>query len=533
MNIKELKELAQRLFSNRATFMTLLQEIADNFYPQRADFTFRRQFGEEYADHLITSYPVMVTRDLGNQLGTMLRPVAEDWFNMGLIDYEPDTEGKQYLEWVTKRMRRAMYDKRSMFTRATKEGDHDFAAFGQCVLSVRPARDGSHLLFMNYHIRDCAWDENENGQIGFFVRKWKAKKRELVRLFRDVHKDVYKEAKEHPHQEVECYHIFCDADYYSENANGRPYWSIYIDCEHDHVMEATPMWDFDYIVPRWQTVSGSQYAFSPATIVALPDARLMQSMALSLLEAGEKAVNPPMVATADTVKSDVSIYAGGITWVDKEYDERLGDALRPISQDFRGLPYGFEMQVDQRQMLRSAFYLDKLGLPINAPEMTAYEVGQRVQQYIREAMPIFEPMEYEYNGQLCESIYRRMLRMGGFGNPAYNMPRSLSNRDYQFNFESPMHDAIEQKKGQKLLEAKQLIAEAVSMDQAAIYTLDAKKALRDALHGIKVDAAWLRTESTVKQMEQSEQDKMAAQEKLAEMEQSSQIAANLKQAQGM
>ena len=171
MNIKELRETADKLFGERTTFMVLLQEIAENFYSERADFTYRRSFGEEYADNLMTSYPTMIRRDLGNQFGSMLRPTAKEWFSMGLIDDQTmDLEAKQYLDGVTKIMRRAMYDRKSQFTRATKEGDHDFAAFGQCIISVTPSADASHLIYRNWHIRDCAWQENENGEIGFFVR---------------------------------------------------------------------------------------------------------------------------------------------------------------------------------------------------------------------------------------------------------------------------------------------------------------------------------------------------------------------------
>jgi hypothetical protein len=54
-------------------------------------------------------------------------------------------------------------------------------------------------------------------------------------------------------------------------------------------------WSLIYVIPRWQTVSGSQYAYSPATVAALPDARLIQAMTLTFFEAGEKATNPPMV----------------------------------------------------------------------------------------------------------------------------------------------------------------------------------------------------------------------------------------------
>ena len=50
------------------------------------------------------------------------------------------------------------------------------------------------------------------------------------------------------------------------------------------------------------------------------------AMTLTLLEAGEKVVNPPLVATEQVVRSDVAIFAGGITWIDAEHDDRLGPA---------------------------------------------------------------------------------------------------------------------------------------------------------------------------------------------------------------
>ena len=46
------------LFS-RGSLLSLWQNIADNFYPERAEFTLSRTLGEEFADHLSTSYPVL------------------------------------------------------------------------------------------------------------------------------------------------------------------------------------------------------------------------------------------------------------------------------------------------------------------------------------------------------------------------------------------------------------------------------------------------------------------------------------------
>jgi hypothetical protein len=252
-------------------------------------------------------------------------------------------------------------------------------------------------------------------------------------------------------------------------------------------------------------------------------------MTFTLLEAGEKATSPPMVATQDAVRSDVALYAGGITWVDNEYDERLGDALRPISQDFRGFNFGLQMNVDTRSMLHRAFFLDALTLPERAPEMTAYEVGQRVQEYIRNALPLFEPMEMEYNSAVCDEAFDLIWRNGGFGAPA-TWPRALrTGAEVSFVFESPLHDAIEQQKGQKFQEATQLIAGAIALDPSAAFVPKAEVALRDALSGIGVPSKWLNSEGFVEDAKAKQQAQMAQAQRLAAMEQGSNVAKNLGQ----
>ena len=253
-------------------------------------------------------------------------------------------------------------------------------------------------------------------------------------------------------------------------------------------------------------------------------------MSFTLLEAGEKATSPPVIATQDAVRSDVALYAGGITWVDNEYDERLGEAIRPIMNDSKGLPFGRDMLADGRQMLMQAFFLNKLSLPQRSPEMTAYEVGQRVQEYIRNALPLFEPMEIESNGQVCDETFDLLRRNGAFGSPA-DMPKSLQGADIGFGFVSPLHDAIEQIKGQKFLEAKSLIAEAVAMDQTAAALVDVKIALRDTLAGIGTPAMWVRSEVEVEDIEAQQQAAAQAQQTLAAMQQGADVAGTMATAQ--
>jgi len=528
MDNKQLLERAHKLFSERGTFMSLCQEIAENFYPERADFTLRREIGNEFAGNLMTSYPVQVRRDLGDQIGQMLRPTEKEWFHVGTEDQERlDHESKRWLKWAANTQRRAMYDIRTHFARATTEADDDFACFGQAVIRASLNRNLDGLLYRTKHLRDVVWSEDEDGEICFVACKWRPHGFELERYAGfNLTERLRAKINKNPLDRVECMHIVTASELYSGDTKGKPWASVYLTIEPFGVLEETPVRVLEYIIPRWQTVSGSQYAYSPATIVGLADARTIQAMTYTLLEAGEKATNPPMVATQDAVRSDIAIYPGGTTWVDYDYDERLGSALRPLTIDTKGIPHGIDMQRDARALLMQAFYLNKLTLPQRTPQMTAYEVGQRIQEWIRAALPIFEPMEHDYNGKACETTFDLLLHGGAFGSP-FDIPKRLQGRDFQFRFRSPLHDAVEQIKGQVWMQSKALIADAMSIDQSAIALLDAKVAVRDALEGIGCPPAWLRSEPTVKQIEEAQAAAERAQQLMGAMQAGSEVAANM------
>jgi len=273
MNAKKLKELALKLLGDKQSLSSLHQEIAENFYPQRADFTMNRALGDDFMYDKLTSYPMICRRELGNQFSTMLRPTSKPWFHAGIRFQEKiDTETKQYLEGFEQVQRRAMYDPLSLFTRATKEGDHDFASFGQCVISLELAPSGDRLLYRSWHMRDVAWQEDETGQIGTVVRRWKPTIYEACKLFEktgNLDSRLTQKKDKEPFTTVDFIHIVVVADMYDDDARGRPRWSIYYDCTHDKLVQAVPIWGRHYIIPHWETVSNSQYAYSPAAVCVL------------------------------------------------------------------------------------------------------------------------------------------------------------------------------------------------------------------------------------------------------------------------
>ena len=142
MDIKSLNELGDEQFTKRSGLLLLWQELADNFYPERADFTYHRSLGTDFAAHLMTSYPVICRRELSDQIGQMLRPTEKPWMHIKTKDPARMTnESERWLQMVEKKMHAAMYERKAQYERAAKEGDNDFAAFGQMVRMIRANKD--------------------------------------------------------------------------------------------------------------------------------------------------------------------------------------------------------------------------------------------------------------------------------------------------------------------------------------------------------------------------------------------------------
>ena len=514
MDAQELCKLKDQLFSRRDSLLSFWQEVAEAFYPQRADFTATRTIGEDFGAHLTTSYPVLASSELANTLGSMLRPKDRDWFFVKASRPERiDHEGNMWLEWATGTMRRAMYDNLSGFTRATKEGDFDYANFGQCVISTELNRARTSFLYRAWHLRDCAWSEGYDGFVSHFCRLWKPTAKQAKELFREkVSKDIDDALRNNePFKTFNFAHLVIPAD----GVHRQPWRSVFLDLDHKEIAEDVGSNSRIYTVPRWQTVSGSPYAYSPSVVAALPDARLIQAITLTLLDAGEMYASPPMIAVQEAIRGDIDVRPRGITWVDSAYDERLGEVLRPLNQDARGYPIAESAREESRNMIASAFYLNKLSLPPpTSAEMTAYEVSQRVQEFIRTTLPLFEPIEADYNGAICNETFEIGLRNGMFG-PLDSIPQSLRNQEIEFKFVSPISAARDKEKGMQFMEAKNLLLEAAQLDPSAMQLMDVPSAIRDALAGINTPTRWVQSPANFAALQRQQKEQQESMEMLA------------------
>ena len=505
MNPNELKKFAADRFVKHQRVLNLWQTLAENFYPERADFTQDHSPGEELGIGLASSSPIIIRRDLANSFEAMLRDGR--WFEIG-VDGNSDHMGKAWLEFASDRMFKLMNHRVANFRRATKEGDHDYTTFGNAVISVEANKFKTGLLYRSWHLRDCAWWDGDEGQVGGLVRRWKPKLYEAASYFgiENLHPDIQQKIKDHKSfDEMDIRHFDITSTMYGDEEYMRfDRVSCWLDVVNEVMIKVEGRKSKTYVVPRFQTIAGSPYAYSLATVVGLPEARTLQSMTHTLLEAGERLARPPLIATEKVIRGDANLFSDGITYISADHDERMhGAPIRPLNLSTGGFPYGLEMRDNVLEVLSSAFYLNKISLPETTHEMTAYEVSERMKQYRRENLPLFAPMEHEYNGQLCETSFDILMDMGMFGSHQ-DIPDSLKEKEVIFHFQSPLSQSQEEKKATTFSQVSALLAEAAQHDESVAMNVDFDTAIRDAIDGVGAPANWLNQVEKVDQMKQQQ-----------------------------
>jgi hypothetical protein len=146
--------------------------------------------------------------------------------------------------------------------------------------------------------------------------------------------------------------------------------------------------------------------------------------------------------------------------------------------------------------------------------MTAAEVMQRVNDYVRNALPLFEPMEQDYNAEVCDQTFELMMAYNGFG-PKAEIPQSLRKQDVQWNFYSPLHDAIEKNKGATFQEAQAMLTTAMQLDPSVKNSMDINFAFRDTLEGLGAPAPWMRSQDDADKLTAKDAQAAQAQAQLA------------------
>lgn len=480
----------------RQPWMQYWQELADVLLPTQAKFTTQRAQGAPLGEGIYDGTPRLALRDLATTLDGLLKPKTSNWFDVSVDDEDLSEQDdvKRWLEDVHERMWNAIYRKDARFIQRSGEVDLNLSCFGWGALWVEQNRNRDGILFRSFHNGQVSIGEGDDGIINaiaveellspiqakaLYERAKKAPSGKVLERLRDGRK-----ATDRDMRFVQI--VLPREDRLADGIDSKnmPFASALIDVESATLVSEQGYADFPAAVPRWETAPGEIYPRSPG-MMALPDARTLQAMGKTILIGGQRAVDPPIWVVNDSVFSPLRTFPGGVTVVDNSDSNGPPVGAFPVSSN---IPVGREMQQDYRTMVEAAFFKNVFRLPVEGPAMTAYEVAQRRQEFIRIMGPVFGRLETDYIGHVVERVFGIMERNLQFK----QRPLALQNAKVTFRFQSPIQQARKQIEVAAMTQALQELAPLAQAQPGIFDNFDGDQIARDAPEWSGMPSRWLK-----------------------------------------
>lgn len=526
---------SKALFDKQQYFLPYWQCLAEIFDPPQADFTIVRSDGLDVYEGLYTSHPQILRRKLKDRIGTMTRPKGQQWFKLVVMPQEKMEidEVKWWCDDATKRQRDAIYAAPANFARSMSIADGDYGTYGNSVtrFTYRVVNGRNvGVIFAPARLRDCAWAENFDGKVNELHEKMHLTLDQAVEFFGKDNlpkewRDKLDDKAANPGQhKVEVRRCVVPIERYQYDAGEKPrrdakFASIYVACgvdEKEAGLREEYLDVFPYSVRRWELIPGEVYARSPFAAVALADGRVLNIAEAALLKGIENKVAPPRVAPDDGIVGEIRLDSDSVTYIDAEF---LKDGKNPIQTLESGEPrYAVEYIDRKNNEMAVAAFMDLLTLPDR--QMTLGEFQQRFKIALRDAAPVFEPIEAEYS-MMQEGVFDLMVKAKGPADPwgvFLPAPESIQGAEFRYEFQTALTEAFNDL---RRMEGKDALEQYVQLrelqDPAADY-INTDQIVRDGQ--ANMPPKWTRTEAEVKIMREERSaatQEAAAEEKLAKV----------------
>ena len=415
-------------------------DLARVMLPRRMGFTTTVVEGERRTDDIYDGTPMQAARGLANAIGGMMRPSGIPQIQMRADDDALNNlgEAKDWLADSTDRFLNAYSNPKARYLQVAPEIDQDLVVFGTAVEFVGESKNRNRLLFQSLHLKDVTPFFSEDGDVeGLFHKRTMTPRQLADRYGEKSLSDATRQClQDNPDKKIDCLHAVLPRKEYKAGSmlsKNLPIADLWIEIDAKHLIFTGGFHEFPFIVPRWETSSGEDLGSSPG-MIALPDADTLQAMGETILIAGQRAADPPLFAPNDGSFDAINSFPGGISYYDVETAASMrGNPFFPLESG-TNLPVTRDMQLDVRQQVFAAFYRNVLNLPVAGPAMTATEIIQRKEEFIREIGPMYGRYDTEKTAPEAERAFMVMLRAGGFA----PIPKALQGKNVVFEYDSPV-----------------------------------------------------------------------------------------------
>ena len=368
---------------------------------------------------------------LASALHSYLTNPAERWFELqveGNYDAMVDPEALEWLEHVSDLIYSEYRREDACLNQALHETYMDIGSFGTAILYQEWSQKIRGLTFAARPLQHCYFLENSEGRVDtvFYCRTWTL--RQVKQEFGTVLPKKLMEIKdeEKPIEVCHCVYPRTDRIPSRYDAKNKKFASVWISVTTGETLAESGFDTLPYHVPRWTKLSGEVYGRGPAK-KCLPDIKMLNAMERTILKAGQKIVDPPLVLANEGFMLPIKTSPGSLIFKEEEDRE-----ITPLITG-ANMPWAEEKAMQKRQFIEKCFYSDWIRMEKENKEMTAFEVQDRRDEKLRLLAPMMGRLVSELHGPMIARSYSLLDQYGRIP-PA---PPSLQQKSLKVGYLSP------------------------------------------------------------------------------------------------
>lgn len=509
MDFESLIRRGNELRGNRGNWESTWQEIADRVLPQASDFQTQRADGAKRTERMFDSTAALAAQKAVAAISTFAWPSNQRYQRLTTNDESLNKAHrvKQYFDDITDRLFLARYSPRAAFEAQMGEAALQYFVFGTGLLFIDDNLPMRALRYKALHLGNTYVVENAAGVIDTVFRCWRWSLRQIEQRFPGkMPEKLQSRLATKPDEQIEVMHAVCPRTDYSPDRlgyPGMPWASCYYLPSEKAKLEEGGYRSWPFAVMRYMTSPGEVYGRSPAWL-ALSNIKVLNAQKRSILQAAQKVVDPPLLASEDGILGVFSQVPGAVNF--GALDSQGNQLVKPLitGADVR---IGLDMMDKEREIIASSFLLDVFRVLVEHPQMTATQALELVQERATLMSPIVGRIESEGLGPMTEREIDLLYHAGQLPAPPPELIEAEG--DYKIEYTSPMRKAM--RAGQAIaitrtLEAVLPLAEA---DRSVLDPFDMEAVARELADINDVPAKVLRSPEAVRAMRESREQQEA------------------------
>jgi hypothetical protein len=308
--------------SNRANWESLWQDIGERVFPNSAFFTAKNLFeGERKTQRLFDSTAPLALQRFAASLQWMLIPDSARWHKLKPRDRRLGASQvvKRYFDELNDAIFEARYNQRANFSSQYNQAFQSIGAFGNGAVLVDEKR-GQHLIYTALHMSECYLLVNSNGVVDTVFRPFTYTARQAAEKAEQdgwkLPEAITAAAKDQPDKPfafLQAIYPNGDVKSWRRDASGMAYSSCYIAVESRQIVSEGGYRTFPVMVGRYNMAPREVYGRSPA-MDAFPTILTLNEQKKTVLRAGQKAVDPPLLLQDDGALSAFDLRSSALNY---------------------------------------------------------------------------------------------------------------------------------------------------------------------------------------------------------------------------